>query len=739
MAKVRIDNFVSPIIMGKIKKGFGRRLLYILLVLVILVAGAMLLVPMIFKDRIEAGIKTRISEMTGGNYRVNMKGFNINLFTNTISARDFEMIMDTAVFQKTGNSLGVNIAVEKISFRGVNFWKLMFNQTFQLNKIKISNGYARFNWNPDRKKQNNLIEKRGGIEHIILKKIKLENVRIDFYNEKKQANIYSGVANLDFNTLKIDRQGLPTVRALHARFSESKFYFGNQYFSLDTTFFEYDHASLNIRIKDFKFSDEAQHMLKIFPGSKVKFNFTAEVLSFVFRDLSQIESLAKSETNSLSIYQVKVERPVVTFYKDTLKTTDSSIVYKKAFPLFVNRMNINDGQFIIIDKVTNKTRLVSDGIDLEIHQLEPSPSNYVIPFRASVFEIQSDSILYYHKNEIQVTKLLKISLSTEDSLLKCEKLIFGITKTEEEFFRIKEYQCDLPYLELWNFTLNGIDGDGILERKYLSAREASANKFYLRTTRDKNYPYKPGKITLMPQDQILGIESPFYLKKVSVTGGKIDYFEIPNNGNDQGNLWIDKIMIQGENITNDSSLLAQNDTMAITMEGYIYSSGLIQVFANMPLTDPQKRHYVYGKIGLFDPANLNRITMNCAQIKIQKGTIRSGEFEFFADKKESNGTLNLFFDKLKMKILTRKGDRLKGDNIKSLIASLFITHNNPELGQDPIIGAIHWKRDESRWITNYWWKSLFSGINSIVMSRSAELKLLERNFAKLKRQRPVFK
>jgi hypothetical protein len=725
--------------MGKRLKRFRKIVLYTLLTLIILLAGAMWLIPMIYKDRIEANIKARVSEITGGNYKVNMNDFKINLFTNTISATDFEMVMDTAVFHKTGNSLGVNIAVEKISFSGINFWKLMFNQTFQLNNIKISNGYARFNWNPDRKKQNNLIEKKGGIEHIILKKIKLENVRIDFYNEKKQTDIYSGIADMDFSTLKIDRQGFPTVKALHAGFSESKFFFGDQYFSLDTTYFDYDHASLNIKIRDFSFSDETQHMLKIFPGSKVKFNFTAQVLSFVFRDLAQIESLAKNETKSLSISHLKVEKPVLTFYRDTLRDNDSSKVYKKIFPLFVNRMNVNDGQFIIIDKVSNKTRLVSDGIDLDIRELQPSPSNYIIPFRASVFEIQSDSILYYHKNEMQVTKLLKISLSTEDSLLKCEKLVFGVTKTEEEFFRIKEYQCDLPYLELWNFTLNGIDGDGILERKYLSAREASANKFYLRTTRDKNYPYRPGKITPMPQDQILGIESPFYLKKVSVTGGKIDYFEIPNNGNDRGNLWIDKIMIKGENITNDSTLLAQNDTMAITMEGYIYSTGLIQVFANMPLTDPQKRHYVYGKIGLFDPANLNRITMNCAQIKIQKGTIKSGEFEFFADKDESNGELNLFFEKLKMKILTRQGDRLKGDNIKSLIASLFITHNNPEKGQDPIIGAIHWKRDQSRWITSYWWKSLFSGINSIVMSRSAELKMLERNFAKLKKQRPIFK
>lgn len=710
-----------------------------LLTVVMLLAVVMWLVPLLYKAQIEAQVKSKISEMTGGNYQVKMKDFNINLFTSTISANEFELVMDTTVFNRTGNALGVNVSVKNISFSGVNFWKLIFNNTFQLNKVKISNGHARFNWNPDRKKQKNLIDKKGGIEHIILKKVVLENVDIDFYNEKKRTTIYSGNADLRFSMIRIDKQGFPTVKALHAQFNESKFYFGTQFFSLDTTYFEYDHATLSIRTIDLHFSNETQHMLKILPGSKVKYSFKTEELSLIFRDLSQIESLAKNEVKTLLVYQLKMEKPLLTFYRDTLKPDDSLKLYKKVFPLFVNRMQVNDGKFIIIDQVSNQTRLISEGIDLDIRQLEPSPVNYVIPYRALVFEVQSDSILYYHKNEMQVTKLLKISLSTDDSLLKCERLVVNVTKSEEEFFRIKQYQCDMPYVDVSNFTLNGIDGDRILERKYLYAREAHATKFYLRTTRDKNYPYRPGKITQMPQDQILGIETPFYIEKVSVTGGKIDYFEIPSNGNSRGNLWIDKISIMAKNITNDTSLLANNDTMDITMEGYIYSSGLLQVFAAMPLTDPMKRHYVYGKIGLFDPSNLNRITMNCAQIKIQKGTIHSGEFEFFADKSESNGELNLFFEKLKMKILTRDGDRLKGDNIKSLIASLFITHNNPEKGREPIIGAIHWKRDESRWITNYWWKSLFSGINSIVMSRSAQLKALERNFGKLKKQRPVFK
>jgi len=720
------------------KKKSGKKFLLFTGAILLLLVLSMWLLPIIFQKQIENKVKASISNMTEGNYSANMHDLRLNLFTNTISAKEFEMKMDTSVFNKNGNALGIDISVKDISFSGVNFWKLLFKKTFQLNKIKINQGHAYFNWNPERKKQKNLVDKKGAIEHIILKKVDLENVDIRFFNEKKNSTIYSGNANLNFKYLKIDKQGFPTMQKLQARFDESKFYFGKKYFSLDTTYFQYDHGTLQVKIRDLDFTDETQHMLKIFPGSRVKYDFKATELSFIFKDLAQVESLAKNEVFALAVTQIKVDHPVLTLYRDTIKPNDSIVVKKKLFPLFVSKMNIRNGQFIIIDKVTDKTRLTTYGIDLDIHQLAPAPSTYLIPFKASVFEIQSDSIVYHHKNEVQITKLLNLSINTDDSLLKCDRLSMLVTTTEKEFFRIKKYQCDLPTVNVDNITLNGIDGDLMLEKKYISASKLQAEKFYMLSIRDKNYPYQPGKITPMPQDQILGIDAPFNLHEVDIKNGKIEYYEIPNNGNDRGHLWIDKISIKAQNITNDSSLLAINDTMEVILEGYIYSKGLIQVFANMPLTDPLKTHYVYGKIGELDPSNLNQITMNCAQIKIQKGMIHSGEFEFLANKNESNGQLNLLFNKLKMKILTRKGDRLKGDNIKSLIANLFITRNNPEQGKEPIIGSIYWKRDESRWITNYWWKSLFSGINSIVMSRNAQLKALENNFKKLKKRKPVF-
>jgi len=724
---------------SKTRRKSGKRLFIILAVFLICLAGAMFILPMVFKQKIELAIEQKINEMTGGNYKANMTDLKINLFTNSVVASNFEMKMDTAAFRKNGGALGLDLQVEEIKFRGVNFWKLLFSNTFQLNNVKISKGRVYCTWNPDRKQQQrNIIEKKGGVEHVLIKNISLDDMQLDFYNENKKAIIYTGVADINLTGLQINKVGFPTVRTLDAEFSKSEFYTGSEYFPMGTTRFSYHNASVGIKIIDFKFTDKSQHQLKIFPGSSVKYNFQAEELSLFFKDLTQVQALANNETPLLSVTKINVIRPILTFYKDTLKTNDSIEVSKKTFPFFVNQLNLVNGKFVMVDKASNKLRIICNGINLDLFQLKPSPADYVIPYRAAGFNLDIDSIKYYHKNEIQQTKLVKLNLSTDDSVLTCEKLFFKTTVPQNDFFTIKEYQCDLPYVEMTDFSLKGIDGDLILEKNYFSAREARASFVYFKSIRDKHYPYEPNKIVMMPQDQIMGIETPFYLKKVIIENGKIDYIEIPSNSVGSGKLWIDKIKLNAENLTNDRSLLAKNDTMHITMEGYLYSVGLIQIFANMPLTDPQKRHYVYGKIGSFDPSVINHITVNCAQIKISKCNIESGEFEFFADSKESIGTMDLRFQKLRMKILTKDGNRLKGDNLKSLVASLFITHNNPEPGKDPIIGEIHWNRDKSRWITNYWWKSLFSGINGIVMSRSAQLKTLERNFQQLKK-RPDFK
>lgn len=717
-------------------KSKKRAVLITLSVLFGLLVMAMWLLPMIYGKQIETALKEKIVELSGGHYHAEMQDFRLNLFTNSVTASKFELIEDTTKGNR--NSLGVYLQAEEIKFSGLNFWKIIFNRTFQLNRIKVQNGKSVFTWHPDRKEQKNLIEKKGGIEHIVLKRVSFINMRVEFINDQKQSTIYSGTTDLKFEGICINRYGFPTVKSLVAGFSNSRFYFDKKYIDLDTTYFEYRHAQLHTRLRNVVFSHETQHILKIFPGSTVQYNFNAKEVGILIKDLSQLESIAKTETKNLFITQIKVERPQLTLYRDTLPPSDSNAVVKTIFPLFVQRLGINDGTFIVNDKSSHRNRIIADGIDMDIRELRPSPEHYLIPFKATLFEIQSDSILYFHKNSLQLTRLINLSLSTDDSLLKCSRLVMSSMVPEDSFFRAKKYQCDLPFVEINEFSLNGIDGDLLLERKYLSAEVASVQRCYLRTIRNKNYDYEPGKKVLMPQDQILGIDAPFYLKKVIIQSGKIDYFEIPDNGNSRGNLWIDKIKIEGSNITNDSSLLNLNDTMEIVMEGYLYSQGLIQVLAIIPLIDETRGHYVYGKIGPFDPGNLNRITENCAQMKIQKGVIHGGEFEFYADKTESNGKLNLLFNKLKMKILTREGNRLTGDNIRSLIANLFITRNNPEKGKEPVIGAIYWRRDSSRWITNYWWKSLFSGINNIVMARRAQLKVLEKNFLELKKNRVKF-
>src|SRR6478609_2494281 len=100
------------------RRKFRKFTLYAFFTVVALMAVAMWLLPRIFHSEIEARIKARITEMTGGNYTVNMKELHVNLFTNTISAKEFEMKMDTNVFHQTGNALGVDLSVQDISFSG---------------------------------------------------------------------------------------------------------------------------------------------------------------------------------------------------------------------------------------------------------------------------------------------------------------------------------------------------------------------------------------------------------------------------------------------------------------------------------------------------------------------------------------------------------------------------------------------------------------------------------------------
>lgn len=709
----------------KLKKWLKGIAISILIVVVILFS-----IPFILKEKIEKYLQEQIQFASKGIYILKMNDFNFNLLTNTIEANNFSLVADTSKIDNRSKVI-VEINSEHITIDGFSYLKFLLKKSIEFDEINFKNGNVNINFHP-----NYSSNKSSNISRIVFHKIKFINGNFSFYNSKEKRMVYTGKGDLEIKKMFLNKGSMPTVLEFDTKLTTSKFNIKNKLFSIHSSQISLIDEILTISLFDFTLEEETRELLKLFPKSKVKFNFKTKELTISFSRIDQVEKIIKNDIKSLRINELKLIKPELTFYKDSIKSRDSIVKKPSIFPLFIKSLVIKNGIFQIVETKNNTKRLESFGINCNLSLIEPSPQYYAFPYRAENIKINIDSLNFYHKNGVQRSDFYAISLNTDDSTLSCKKWQFKATIPEKNYFDTMKFQTDYPNISVHGIKLNRVDAEYLLERKYLHVQSALVQNFSMNMTRNKNYPYKIGKVVKMPQEQIKGLEYPFYISEVVIKNGQINYFEIPKNGSEKGHLWLDRVQVKLFNFSNDSSVLSYDDTLQVEMEAYFYNQGLIQVYANMPMNDPTKKHYVYGKIGTFDPTNLNKILINAAKMKVQKGTINGGEFEFIADEKKSIGQLNLLFKKLKFKVMTEENGKMKSDNLKSMIANLFITRNNPvQPGQEPIIGAIEFNRDQSRWIINYWWKSLFSGINNIVMARRAELKALQRDFARLQQSR----
>jgi hypothetical protein len=119
---------------------------------------------------------------------------------------------------------------------------------------------------------------------------------------------------------------------------------------------------------------------------------------------------------------------------------------------------------------------------------------------------------------------------------------------------------------------------------------------------------------------------------------------------------------------------------------------------------------------------LNPILENNAFISAQTGTLNAMEFNFVATDEKAVGTLTMLYDNLKIAVLNRQTNNGKAfrERLISFVAnSLFLT-SNPIQGKSIRVGTIDYNRDPEKFVINYSFKAVLSGMISSISNLHLE-------------------
>src|SRR5690554_2084741 len=465
--------------------------------------------------------------------------------------------------------------------------------------------------------------------------------------------------------------------------------------------------------------------VKISPGetitgkNKIRFNLQFEEasltgfswLGFLFQNSIQLDS---AYIQNLRVESITPPLDSLVKNKET-RTDRTGTDYDQ---VAVKRVRINRVSFEDKDSYTDSTRLsiidlfvFGDGFILTKEDLSDPEALFQVDHiegylnQAAVHLNGFRNVVYAHD----------LSFNTADKKMSIDQLRFNNKLPKYDYTNQFQYETDWIQLKEGTVTLEEMDFQSFLRKGDVKAQKLRINDIDIEVFRDKRKPENLAKRPAMIHEIFRNLPLQLDFQEVELNNGYVSYEERPENDAPRsGKLFFDEINATILGATNFPESLKDNDEMKLNASGRLIGEGKIDLEVTYFLSDTTGKFLMKGTIGSMDLAKLNTMIEPATKVSLKQGKMNGMFFNISANDLEGTGEVIIKYEDLEIEILD--GDFGYDQNIFQRIGSflanrLIIKSQNPD--KDELKkGEVYYLRDQHKFIFNYWWKLILSGLKS---------------------------
>jgi hypothetical protein len=395
-----------------------------------------------------------------------------------------------------------------------------------------------------------------------------------------------------------------------------------------------------------------------------------------------------------------------------------NLIRKHIHSLRVLNIEIRNADFLVYDDYNDTVpSIASKENELKISNLRINKSIDAAGrlFMADTVSLIINNFLYTTKNGLYSLQVNHLTASYTEStlLLSSCKLIPNFTK--EKFADETGKQSDRFQLSADRIYFKKIDVKLFFERNWFISHLLNIDNLTISAYRDKNDIRKPK--TALPVQQLLK-RIPFYtaIDSVKINDATIIYEEVAKGSTKPGRISFNEMTATITGITSDSTLFSKYNTLKINATCKLMNKGRLEAQYSFPLNTDKMVFDCSGKLGNIPMQAFNPILEESANVSVKDGNIDSMIFSFHANHIASKGKMELRYHQLKIAFLNKKDKKIGVvEELLSFLAHQFIIkENNPSANKPVRVTVISYQRDPTRFIFNYTWRSLLSGIKPAI-------------------------
>lgn len=485
-------------------------------------------------------------------------------------------------------------------------------------------------------------------------------------------------------------------------------------------------------------NDSARSLLE---NGIIKILISVQALHLRVNHIEMIEFL---KNKNVFIERLKVENAMI----NCISNPDAHPVERKEkeniesiLPNKINSVNIEYFEFLTAGfrysnvKNSEEPLFLIDSLSLTVDSIviDAETIGHSLPFSFTGFDIGSRYISY-NPMKYYTLAASDIRFDVQDTTLTIQNFRLIPKYSREEFNDQITYNSDWFDISIEKIILNGLNINESEPGKTICLNSIVVEVPDVEIYRDKKLPDAPFKHKLLITGLMQKIPKSFAVDTIKIKEGKLVYYERSEVADKPGKVFFDPLYLTAYNVTNDSDRIKKYPHLEIDFDGKIMGKSNLKSHFDFYLDRNDEFFTANGNLEAIEAIEFNQILEGLTTVNIQTGQIKSAEFIFKATDDVSEGELKMVYENLAVKVLNQDDPEKNTGTLSFLANSLVRNQNLPE-NNNFITGRIHFDRRKDKFIINYFWNSIRTGIISVVAPITDKNKNLERQEKKEQKQK----
>jgi hypothetical protein len=353
---------------------------------------------------------------------------------------------------------------------------------------------------------------------------------------------------------------------------------------------------------------------------------------------------------------------------------------------------------------------------LKVYDLQVEKKDTLSPGIVKQFDFEAEEIVSVSADSMYSFTVGDIIYSATSNTLAIDSFSIQPNYKNYDFTSRYKFQTGRFEAGFSNIYVHDFYATDYFRTRSLISSYVEIGKMDMKVFRDKRKEFRH---VIKPafQDMIYNYPGIIRIDSIGLINGDVTFTAHAEQANEPGSISFNKIHAKIYKITNDTIYKKESAFLELKGDALLIGKSKMSVLLKGRIFDRQNSFSLNGSLSGLEANELNPVLEKNAFIYATSGKIDEINFSFTANNDKATGKMTMLYHGLHIAVKNKRTDDTTAfrERFISFIANKKVLDSNPMPGKEVRVGIIDYERDHERFLFNYCFKSILSGIKSSLM------------------------